>query len=370
MRLLVVVAISLVSQLVHSPASVACTKEEFAQAIDRAGEDLRRLNADNAPRLRAKLRQLKEARGWPDAGFEEKAIALIQDERTAALDTTTNDLLAKLDQLGTVGATAEPDCAQLQELTAISLELQAAVKAKAAYTLGKIDQMLAVGAVPPSSGARGEASEAGEAKKPPPAEPKPRPATRESGWSTETKGEPREVAIAHPPPPIPPAAGEEEGYTIDEVMAASAGFFGKVSANLAAVIEYLFKNSGRPTAYVLGTESGGAFLAGVRYGKGTLYQRSASATQKVYWHGPSLGTDVGAEGSKTLFLIYKMKDPDALFATFTGIDGSAYLVGGVGATLVTNGSVVLAPIRSGVGLRLGANVGYIRFTSHPTWNPF
>ena len=369
MRLLVVVAISLFSQLVLGPGSVACTKEEFAQAIDRAGEALRRLNADNAPRLRARLRQLKEARGWPDAGFEEKAIALIEDERTAAFDTTANDLLAKLDQLGTVGATAEPDCAQLQELTAISLELQATVKAKAAYTLGKIDQMLGVGATSPPAAARGEANDAGEAKKPPPAEPKPRPpATRESRWSTRTKGEPREVAIAQPPSPTPP--GEEEGYTIDEVMAASAGFFGKVSANLAAVIEHLFKNSGRPTAYVLGTEGGGAFLAGVRYGNGTLYQRTASATQKVYWHGPSLGTDVGAEGSKTLFLIYKLKDPEALYATFTGIDGSAYLVGGVGATLVTNGSVVLAPIRSGVGLRLGANVGYIRFTSHPTWNPF
>jgi hypothetical protein len=372
MRLLVVVAISLVSQLVDGTGSVACTKEQFAQAIDRAGEDLRRLNADNAPRLRAKLRQLKDARGWPDAGFEEKAIALIQDDRTAALDTAANDLLAKLDQLGTVGATAEPDCAQLQELTAISLELQATVKTKAAYTLGKIDQMLGVGAAAPLAGAKGEANDTGETKKPQPAEPKPRPpAPRASGWSTETKGEPREAAIAQPPPLTPPTGvGEEEGYTIDEVMAASAGFFGKVSANLAAVIEYLFKNSGRPTAYVLGTEGGGAFLAGVRYGKGTLYQRSASATQMVYWHGPSLGTDVGAEGSKTLFLIYKMRDPGALYATFTGIDGSAYLVGGVGATLVTNGSVVLAPIRSGIGLRLGANVGYIRFTPHPTWNPF
>ena len=136
------------------------------------------------------------------------------------------------------------------------------------------------------------------------------------------------------------------------------------------MIEHLFKNSGRPTAYVLGSEGGGAFLAGVRYGQGILYRRATSVTQQIYWHGPSLGTDVGAEGSKTLFLIYKMTDPEALFATFTGIDGSAYLVGGVGATLVTNGKVVMAPIRSGVGLRLGANVGYIRFTPQATWNPF
>ena len=152
-------------------------------------------------------------------------------------------------------------------------------------------------------------------------------------------------------------------------MAASAGFFGKVSANLGAVIEQLFKKTGRPTGYILGTEGGGAFLAGLRYGKGTLYLR-AGGTQTIYWHGPSLGTDVGADGSKTLFLIYRLKSPDAIYARFAGVDGSAYFVGGVGATLVTNGSVIVAPIRSGVGLRLGANIGYIRFTAHATWNPF
>lgn len=165
-------------------------------------------------------------------------------------------------------------------------------------------------------------------------------------------------------------AAEDEGYTIEEIMTASAGFFGKVSANLGSVIEHLFKNSGRPKGYILGTEGGGAFVAGVRYGKGTLYLRSHTATQKIFWHGPSLGTDVGADGSKTLFLIYRLNSPDDLYASFTGIDGSAYLVGGVGATLVTNGKVILAPIRSGVGLRLGANIGYIRFTPRSTWNPF
>jgi hypothetical protein len=130
-----------------------------------------------------------------------------------------------------------------------------------------------------------------------------------------------------------------------------------------------FAQSGRPSGYVLGAESGGAFLAGVRYGKGTLYLRSGS-TQKVFWHGPSLGTDVGAEGSKTLFLIYGLTDAEKLYANFTGIDGSAYVVGGAGVTLFTNGTVIMAPIRSGLGLRLGANIGYIRFTPKPTWNPF
>jgi hypothetical protein len=177
--------------------------------------------------------------------------------------------------------------------------------------------------------------------------------------------------MAPAPQPFQPApgTGDADGYTIEEIRAASAGFFGQVSANLGAVIEHLFSQSGRPAGYILGTEGGGAFVAGVRYGKGTLYLRTGGS-QKIYWHGPSVGFDVGGEGSKTLFLIYKLTAPDELYSTFTGIDGSAYLVGGVGATLVTNGRVVMAPIRSGVGLRLGANIGYLRFGPKATWNPF
>jgi hypothetical protein len=380
MRWFVLLAMLVLAQLTEGPASAApsCAREDFALTVDRAGAALRQLNADNAPRLRAKMRELKEARGWPDMGFEEKAYEVLQDERMAALDMQANDLLAKLDALGTVDPSAEPDCAKLQELTATSLELQATMKAKAAYTFSKLDQMLGGPALAPEPKSKGA-----DARPSAPMASAPKSAARTpdgGSWATKT-GPPPEVAIAPlpaPPPsaaPIPPSPGplataeDEGGYTIDEIMAASAGFFGKVSANLGAVIEHLFKKSGRPTGYILGTEGGGAFLAGLRYGKGTLYVRAGS-TQKIFWHGPSLGTDVGADGSKTLFLIYRLRSPDAIYATFTGVDGSAYFVGGVGATLVTNGSVILAPIRSGVGLRLGANIGYIRFTSHSTWNPF
>ena len=143
MRRLVIPAGLILALLAHSPASAAsCTREDFAVAVDRAGAALRKLNADNQPRLRAKMSELKVARGWPDAGFEEKAYELLQDERMAALDAQANDLLAKLDALGTPDPSGEPDCAKLQELTASSLELQATVKTKAAYTLAKLDQML------------------------------------------------------------------------------------------------------------------------------------------------------------------------------------------------------------------------------------
>jgi len=387
MRWLPAFALMLLAQLPASTAAApSCAREDFAQAVDKAGAALRQLNADNAPRLRAKLRELKEMRAWPDAGFEEKAYEILQDERMAALDMQANDLLAKLDTLGTVDPGAEPDCARLEELTAVGIELQATVKAKAAYTLAKLDQML--GGPQTATEARPKSV---EARSPPPAAAPPAPKaaarTPESGWTPKSTP-PAQVAAAPPPAPPPaaskstptsaaplptppgtPTAFDDEGYSIDEIMAASAGFFGKVSANLGAVIEYLFKKSGRPSGYILGTEGGGAFLAGLRYGNGTLYARAGS-TQKIFWHGPSLGTDVGADGSKTLFLIYRLKSPDDMYATFAGIDGSAYLVGGVGATLVTNGSVIVAPIRSGVGLRLGANIGYLRFTPHSTWNPF
>lgn len=371
-------------------AAASCAREDFGAIVDRTGAALRQLNAENAPKLRAKMRELKEARGWADVDFEEKAMEAIQDERTAALDVQANDLLAKLDGLGTVDPSREPDCARLQELTATSLELQATVKAKAAYTLAKLDQMIAG---PPAAPEPKPKIVAATPPPPPPpqvtappapAAPRPPEAGRPpeaSSWSSRTKPA-GDVAAASPPSAepqrpqaVPPSAGaagpgDDDGYTIEEIMAASAGFFGKVSANLGAVIEHLFKSSGRPKGYILGTEGGGAFIAGLRYGKGTLYLRSGGVTHKVFWHGPSVGTDVGADGSKTLFLVYRLKQPEDIFASFTGIDGSAYLVGGVGATLVTNGKVILAPIRSGVGLRLGANIGYIRFTPHATWNPF
>ena len=119
-----------------------CTREDFAKAVNGAGVALRQLNAENAPRLQAKMRQLKTKMNWPDAGFEEKAYQVLQDERIAALDAEANDRLARIDALGTIGPSAEPDCAKLQELSAASLELQATVKAKTNYMLSKLDQML------------------------------------------------------------------------------------------------------------------------------------------------------------------------------------------------------------------------------------
>ncbi len=158
-------------------------------------------------------------------------------------------------------------------------------------------------------------------------------------------------------------------FSQNEVLEAGHRFFGSISKGLAEVVEYAFRKSGRPNGYILGEDAGGAFVAGLRYGEGTLYTKDAGA-HKVYWQGPSIGYDFGGEGSRTMVLVYNLRDPFQIYNRYAGVQGSAYFVGGVGIQYQTHGNVTLAPIRAGVGLRLGANVGYLKYTRSPTWNPF
>lgn len=167
----------------------------------------------------------------------------------------------------------------------------------------------------------------------------------------------------------PPPAYNDGTYSQSEILRAGHGFFGSISKGLASVIEYAFQQSGRPNGYILGEDAGGAFVAGLRYGEGVLYTKDAG-THRVYWQGPSIGYDFGAEGSKTMVLVYNLRDPSEIYNRFGGVQGSAYVVGGVGIQFQKNDNVVLAPIRAGLGLRLGANVGYLKYTRSPTWNPF
>jgi hypothetical protein len=180
-------------------------------------------------------------------------------------------------------------------------------------------------------------------------------------------------------PPPPPAYGEgppppgygnpDRTYSRNEILDAGNQFFGSVSQGLANVVEYTFQQAGRPNGYILGEDAGGAFFAGLRYGEGTLYTKDAGL-HKVYWQGPSIGYDFGGAGSKTMVLVYNLRDPYEIYNRFGGVEGSAYIVGGVSVQFEKNGEVTLAPIRSGVGLRLGANIGYLKYTRSPTWNPF
>lgn len=167
---------------------------------------------------------------------------------------------------------------------------------------------------------------------------------------------------------LPPNANPET-FRPEELVESGHRFFGTVSRGLALTVEEAGRRWGEPNGYILGQEGSGAFVAGLRYGEGVLYTRNSGET-KVYWQGPSLGFDVGGDGARTMMLVYNLPATRALFRRFGGIDGSAYFVGGFGMTAMTDGGIVVVPIRSGVGARLGVNVGYLKFTHRATWNPF
>ena len=159
------------------------------------------------------------------------------------------------------------------------------------------------------------------------------------------------------------------GYSTEEILAVGHEFFGKASRDVAKVVEYVFQSQGEPTAYIVGEEGSGAFVGGLRYGEGTIYYKDGRK-QHIYWQGPSIGFDFGGNGSRTMVLVYNSQSPEDLYDRFGGVDGSAYLVGGVGVSFQKKDEIVLAPIRTGVGARLGANVGYLKYSGKASWNPF
>jgi hypothetical protein len=168
----------------------------------------------------------------------------------------------------------------------------------------------------------------------------------------------------------PAAAQNAPGtYSPDELVRTGHKFFGTVSRELAQLIERAVSRWGQPNGYILGQEGSGAFIVGLRYGDGTLYTKNAG-DRRVFWEGPSIGFDYGGDGARTMMLVYKLPATEAIYQRFVGVDGSAYFVGGFGMTALMIGDIVVVPIRTGVGFRLGANVGYLKFTPKPTWNPF
>jgi hypothetical protein len=390
MRLLTALSVFLTAALLGAPElrAATCTAKDFAAVVDQSGASLRALTLKAQPKLQERMSRYKAAKNLADDTYEEAALDAIEDEKLKALDKKSSNLLLTVDSLSRVPDGQQPDCSKLAKMKAASAELTAVIKEKSDYMLHRLDEEIAKAEQQSASGKTASkpaekqskpdvAARAAPApvRPPPPRAVAKAPAPHPQDWATHTKpndayeSEP-DVAMRTPDADFAPRQGQQEGYTIDEIREVTRGFFGTISTSLASVIEHAFKQSGRPTAYVLGVEGGGAFLAGLRFGKGTLYMRSEPETHQVYWHGPSLGTDFGASGSRTIFLIYRLRNPDDLFRNFTGIDGSAYFVGGVGVTLLKGGQVIMAPIRSGVGMRLGANVGYLRFTDKPTWNPF
>ena len=158
-------------------------------------------------------------------------------------------------------------------------------------------------------------------------------------------------------------------YAQDDLIGAAEGLFGKGAEGLARLIEDILADQGEPNAYIVGREGGGAFIFGVRYGSGTLFHR-IEGNMPVYWTGPSVGLDAGANAGNTFVLVYNLDDSADLYRRFPAGEGQAYFVGGFTASYLRRGNIVLIPIRVGAGLRLGVNAGYMRFSHEQRWLPF
>jgi hypothetical protein len=158
-------------------------------------------------------------------------------------------------------------------------------------------------------------------------------------------------------------------YDKENIMNAASEFFGGGSEALAGVIEKAFKDLGEPNGYIIGTEVSGALIVGARYGDGTLSHK-IEGDQRIYWKGPSIGIDIGANGSRVFALVYNLNDTEELFQRFPAVEGSLYYIAGVGINYQQVDDIIIAPIRVGVGLRAGINLGYLHFTKERSWSPF
>src|SRR5271154_3720429 len=167
----------------------------------------------------------------------------------------------------------------------------------------------------------------------------------------------------------PAKADAPATFTVDEVVDDGHRFFGHLSRGLAEVVQEAARRWGLPNAYILGQEASAAFVGGLRYGEGKMYTRNAG-DRPGYWQGPSVGFDAGADGDRTMMLLYNLPAVDSVFRRFGGVDGSAYFIGGFGFTALNSDDIVVVPIRTGLGARLGVNVSYLKFTQRATWNPF
>lgn len=202
--------------------------------------------------------------------------------------------------------------------------------------------------------------------------PAPAPATAPAAdvASTVQDGVPTDTPAALPETSsASPAIPTEDTYQQDDLIGAAEGVFGRSAQGLGKLIEDILKKQGRPNGYIVGREGGGAFVVGLRYGSGTLNHK-VEGQKTVYWTGPSIGPDVGANGGSTFVLVYNLYDTEDIYKRYPAGEGIAYLGGGFNASYLRRGDVVLIPIRVGAGIRLGANVGYMRFSKKQRWLPF
>jgi len=169
--------------------------------------------------------------------------------------------------------------------------------------------------------------------------------------------------------PVPVQADQDDTYDEKTILETTKGFFGDTTKGLAKVVQKVFEDQGRPNGYIAGEEFSGAIGVGLRYGEGTLHRKSGE-TRKVFWQGPSIGFDLGGNASKVFTLVYHLENSDDIFTRIPGVEGTYYLVAGVGVNYQQSGNLILAPIRTGVGLRGGLNIGYLHYNRKHSWIPF
>ncbi len=192
------------------------------------------------------------------------------------------------------------------------------------------------------------------------------PSTASPGFNCGSTSAGQQVASANG---IPGAVPTNTTYHEDDLIGAAQGVFGKGAKGVADIIHDLLRKQGEPVGYIVGREAGAAFVVGLRYGSGTLCHK-IEGRRAVYWTGPSVGFDAGASGGSTFVLVYNLYDSENLYKRFPAGEGQAFLIGGFNASYLRRGDVVLIPIRAGVGLRLGINGGYMKFSRHQNWMPF
>jgi hypothetical protein len=177
------------------------------------------------------------------------------------------------------------------------------------------------------------------------------------------------AAINGPAATAQEAEKKDDTFTKNEILDKARGFFGSTTQGLAQGIEKVFEDLGRPNAYITGEEFGGAVVVGLRYGRGEINRKVGRPTP-VFWQGPSVGFDFGGNVSKVFTLVYNLRTTDDIFRRFPGVDGSLYVVAGISLNYQRASDITLAPIRTGVGLRAGANVGYLHYNREHSWVPF
>jgi hypothetical protein len=389
-------------------AAQQCDARAFGVQIDQTAQALRTLNRESETRFHQRLDAIGKLHSWTEAQKADKAAAAMDDGKLEAFNSDIEELVAKLDQLSAT-PNNEISCARLNELKTVQEKLIAVMGQKSGFILAQLEAEgtkapLSPYAQAPSAPAHQDAPQphvvtapkdqaaasppapntawsANLSQTPPkaPSRPSAPPAAQQAlvpaAPKPVTPQPDNRVASLTPPgtdtPPISPAPAT--GYTAEEIREAGKGLFGSLTSEFALLINHAFTKYGQPNAYIIGDEGGGAFLAGLRYGDGNLYSRingAGAGPTKIYWQGPSIGADLGATGSHTLFLVYNLQDFAALYRRFPGIDGSAYVAGGLGMTVYRAGDTLIVPIRTGLGLRLGASIAYLKFTERASLNPF